>query len=172
METSTLSATALWLNQTVTSTGGTAATNSQLFADSMAQMQLQEEILAHLQGVPMDTVSIPPDIRRRMLEDRAYYDHIMFGLDEYVKAYKQYNAPGVITMSFFVTADGEYCIRGVNEMLKRQCEDQEGEGRTGSPLDMDEAEDTVCYPLLNTNWSSHMALAGYDDDRFKRWSRA
>lgn len=171
METGALSATALWLNHMSASAGGTVDTNSQLFADSMAQMQLQEEILAHLQGVPMDTVSIPPDIRKRMLEDQGYYEHIMFGLDEYVKAYKKYNAPGVVTMSFFVTADGEYCIRGVNEILKRQCEAQAEEGRTGSPLEADGVEDTGYYPLLNTNWSS-MALAGYDDDRFKRWSRA
>ena len=171
METSALSATALWLNHAAASSGGTAATNSQLFADSMAQMQLQEEILAHLQGVPMDTVSIPPDIRRRMLEDRTYYEHIMFGLDEYVKAYKQYNAPGVITMSFFVTAEGEYCIRGVNEMLKRLYEAQKEEV-DGSGLDGG-LPTVEGHPLLDTNaLFAHLALAGYDDDRFKRWSWA
>ena len=44
----------------------------------------------------------------------------------YVKNYKQYNIPGVVTMSFSIDAGGVPCIHGENEILKAMCDEGEG----------------------------------------------
>ena len=92
------------------------------FQNYIDGLQIKSDIIEHLKGVPLNTVTIPPNILEKMRTDQAAYTYYMNAIDEYVRGYQQYNCPGVIQMSFFITEDGEYCIRGENLILQSQIE--------------------------------------------------
>lgn len=92
------------------------------FQGYMDELQIKSDIIAHLKGVPLNTVTIPPNILEKMKTDQAAYTYYMNAIDEYVRGYRQYNCPGVLQMSFFITEEGEYCIRGENLILQDQIE--------------------------------------------------
>jgi len=117
----------------VQSSGGMAYQGVQ-FEDIMQHKQIQADIAAHLKGVPLSTVLIPPEVLSRMEADPKAYSYYMNAIDEYVYAYKHYNRPGVISMSFFIDGQGRYCIRGVNEILKKQIEDSKKDDRKVKPM--------------------------------------
>ena len=93
-----------------------AAANAQ-FQSYLEDLQLRSDLLAHLKGVPLDTVTIPLHILEEMKTIPSTYTYYMNAIDEYVRAYRQYNCPGILRMSFFITEDGAYCIRGENLIL-------------------------------------------------------
>lgn len=93
-----------------------------LFQNYIDELQIKSDIIEHLKGVPLNTVTIPPNILEKMKTDQVAYTYYMNAIDEYVRGYQQYNCPGVIQMSFFITEDGKYCIRGENLILQSQIE--------------------------------------------------
>ena len=93
------------------------------FQNYIDGLQIKSDIIEHLKGVPLNTVTIPPNILEKMRTDQAAYTYYMNAIDEYVRGYQQYNCPGVIQMSFFITDDGKYCIRGENLILQSQIEE-------------------------------------------------
>lgn len=92
------------------------------FQRYMEELQIKSDIVSHLKGVPLNTVTIPPNIIEKMATDQAAYTYYMNAIDEYVRGYQQYNCPGAVQMSFFITEDGKYCIRGENLILQSQIE--------------------------------------------------
>lgn len=97
------------------------------FGDLFAILQIENDIAARLQGVPRDTLSIPPNILGQMAADPAAYAYYMDAIEEYGRAYKAYHCPGLITMSFFITEKGIPCIRGRNELVNQQAAAREKE---------------------------------------------
>jgi len=93
------------------------------FEEIIKRQQIRVDIAERLKGVPMNTVVIPPEVLNKMETDPEAYSYYMSCINEYVYAYKHYNCPGVISMSFFVDEKGRCCIRGVNEILEKQIED-------------------------------------------------
>ena len=102
------------------------------FQTYMDDLQIKSDLVEHLQGVPLDSVSIPPNVLEKMKNDKAAYTYYMNAIDEYVRGYKMYNCPGVLKMSFFVTSEGEYCIRGENLILQQQIEESKNGERSDS----------------------------------------
>lgn len=98
------------------------AQNTQ-FQAYMNDLQIKSDIMTHLKGVPLESVTIPANILEKMSNDKAAYTYYMNAIDEYVRGYKKYNCPGVLKMSFFITSDGRYCIRGENLILQQQIEE-------------------------------------------------
>lgn len=99
-------------------------TNFQSYID---EMQIRSDIIEHLKGVPLDTVTIPSNIIEKMKTDKDAYTYYMNAIDEYVRGYKKYNCSGVIEMSFFITEDGRYAIRGENLILQQQIEESKND---------------------------------------------
>ena len=93
-----------------------------LFQNYIDELQIKSDIIEHLKGVPLNTVTIPPNILEKMKTDQVAYTYYMNAIDEYVRGYQQYNCPGAVQMSFFITEDGKYCIRGENLILQSQIE--------------------------------------------------
>lgn len=98
-----------------------------VFEDFLGRLKLEADITARLQGVPRDTLSIPPNILEQMEADPAAYAYYMNAIEEYSKAYRSYHCPGLITMSFFITEKGVPCIRGRDELVNRQAAAHEKE---------------------------------------------
>lgn len=92
------------------------------FQRFIAEVQIKSDIVSHLKGVPLNTVTISPNIIEKMATDQAAYTYYMNAIDEYARGYQQYNCPGAVQMSFFITEDGKYCIRGENLILQSQIE--------------------------------------------------
>lgn len=74
----------------------------------------------------MSMVSIAPNVLEKMADDANVRAAVLRDVDIYVKNYKQYNIPGVVTMSFSIDAGGVPCIHGENEILKVMCDEGEG----------------------------------------------
>lgn len=74
----------------------------------------------------MSMVSIAPNVLEKMADDANVRAAVLRDVDIYVKNYKQYNIPGVVTMSFSIDAGGVPCIHGENEILKAMCDEGEG----------------------------------------------
>lgn len=114
-----------------------------LFQSVMEELRFRADLLNHLKGVPSDAVYIAPNMLEKMRENPSAYDFYMEQLDYFVGEYKRCNMPGVMEMSFFIRADGQYGIRAENILLKRQCEAAGGVDPT------DENEEEELWNLLN-----------------------
>lgn len=132
-----------------------------LFQSLMEEMQIKADILEHMKGIPSDAVYIAPNMLQKMKEDPSAYNFYMEQLDYFVGEYKRCNLPGVMEMSFYIRADGQYGIRAENIFLKRQCEaaggvdPEEDEGPTLEELWKDQP-----YFQLNDASMLSLCLAG------------
>ena len=97
-------------------------TGGEGFEQAAGIARVKADIAQRLQGVPLDTVAIAPNILEQMSRDPAAYDRYMADIDENVWNYKKYHCPGAVTMSFSIDSKGQNCIRGVNELLRRMCQ--------------------------------------------------
>lgn len=100
------------------------------FSAILEQNKVMLDIAERLRGVPSDTVSIPPSIMKQMAENEKMYNHVMRAIDEYVSIYKSFNVPGVCTITFSMDEKGMPCVTGVNEEIKKQCEDSNKKKKT------------------------------------------
>ncbi len=99
----------------------TQIVNNSKFDSYIKILESKMEVEKHLQGVPMETVSIAPSILEKMSTDSITYNKVMESIDIYVKTYKERNTPGVETITFSIDENCVPCIKGVNEIVKKLC---------------------------------------------------
>lgn len=151
-------------NSLLRSPSGSIPAGNAAFGDLLGRLQIENDISSRLQGIPRDTLTIPPNVLAQMSANPAVYDYYMNAIEEYAKAYRTYHRPGLLTMSFAITETGIPVLRGRNELVNRQAAAREKEKdiqRAPAPAaDSPVTQPVNATPLSNGIYDSASAFYG------------